>query len=65
MTHNANYNSPNYRTKMDATKRGQPIKRQATTKGMLTRIQTIAEAGDREVNEIQVTFDNLSGILNR
>ena len=50
---------------MDPTRRTQLIRQRAVAKSALTRMQTFIESGDRKVNEIQVTFDDLQGIFDR
>jgi len=50
---------------MDATRRTQLIRQRAVAKSALTRMQTFIETRDREVNEIQVRFDDLQGIFDR
>ena len=50
---------------MDAARRQQLIRQRAVAKASLSRMQTFIESGDRKVNEIQVSFDDLQGIFNR
>jgi len=50
---------------MDAIGRQQLIKKRSVARGILSRIQTFIESGDRIVKEIQVRFGDLQGIFNR
>jgi len=47
---------------MDTTRRTQLIRQRAVAKSVITRMQTYIETGDREVNDIQVRFDELPNI---
>jgi len=50
---------------MDITRRTQLIKQRSVTRRMLSRIQNFIESGDRKLNEIQLSFDDLKGIFDR
>jgi hypothetical protein len=50
-------------SKMEATRCEQLIRRRAVAKGMLTCMQAFIEAGNHNVNQIQVRFNKLPGIL--
>jgi len=50
---------------MDAVRRQQLIRQRAVAKASLSRMQAFIESGDRKVNEIQVSFDDLQSIFNR
>jgi hypothetical protein len=50
---------------MDAKRRTQLIKQRAVARGMLSRIQSFIESGERKINEIQVRFNKLPDIFNR
>jgi hypothetical protein len=51
--------------RMDPTHRALLIRQRSVVKASLTRRQTLIESGDRRVNEIQVTSDDLQGVFNR
>ena len=51
------------RPEMDSTRRTQLIKQRAVARGMLSRIQNFIEVVDHKINEIQVRFNKLPGIL--
>jgi len=50
---------------MDKTRRAQLIRKRVVAKSALTRMPTYIESGDRKVNEIQVSFDDLQDIFDR
>jgi hypothetical protein len=50
---------------MDKMRRQQLVRQSAVAKSALTRMQTFIESGDRKVNEIQVSFDDLQVIFDR
>jgi len=50
---------------MDAARHQQLIKRHAIAKASLTRMQNFLVSGDLTVNEIKVSLDKLSSLLNK
>jgi len=50
---------------MDPSKDSQLVRQRGVAKSILTRMQTLIEAGDRKPNEIEVRFDELPSIFNK
>ena len=50
---------------MDATHRTRLIRQRAVTKSSLTRMQSFIETGERKLNDIQVSFEELPKIYNK